>query len=101
MSKIELQIRNTQVGARARVDAKAPVVRLHEVGKTYLSGEINVTALKGISLEIPLDRFSVVVGASGSGKTTLLNLIGCIDGPNSGRVEVCAEKIAQLDDDAV
>jgi len=95
MTKIESHLQQPQGGA------KAPVVRLHEIGKTYLSGKINVTALKGISLEIPVDRFSVVVGASGSGKTTLLNLIGCIDAPSSGKVEVCEQYIAKLDDDAV
>src|ERR1700751_4430147 len=60
------------------------VVRLRQVAKTYRSGTLEVPALRGISLEIPSHRFSVVVGASGSGKTTLLNLIGCIDSPSSG-----------------
>ncbi|HVH83270.1 MAG TPA: ATP-binding cassette domain-containing protein, partial [Steroidobacteraceae bacterium] len=45
--------------------------------------------------------FSVVVGASGSGKTTLLNLIGCIDTPSSGTLEVCGEHVAALSDDAL
>jgi putative ABC transport system ATP-binding protein len=71
------------------------------VGKTYRAGAVNVEALKDITLEIPTDRFSIVVGASGSGKTTLLNLIGCIDSPSCGSVEVCQQAIAELDDDAV
>jgi len=57
--------------------------------------------LRGISLEIPAQRFSMVVGPSGSGKTTLLNLVGCIDVPSSGMVEVCGQDIAALHDDAV
>jgi putative ABC transport system ATP-binding protein len=77
------------------------VVRLHQVAKTYRSGILEVAALRGISLEIPSHRFSVVVGASGSGKTTLLNLIGCIDSPTSGAVEVCGEQIAALSDDTL
>src|SRR6516164_274929 len=77
------------------------VVRLRQVAKTYRSGTLEVPALRGISLEIPSHRFSVVVGASGSGKTTLLNLIGCIDSPSSGAVEVCGEEIATLSDDAL
>ena len=79
----------------------AAVVRLHKVAKTYQSGALEVPALRGISLEIPSHRFSVVVGASGSGKTTLLNIIGCIDSPSSGAIEVCGVKIAALSDDAL
>jgi putative ABC transport system ATP-binding protein len=71
------------------------------VGKTYRAGAVNVEALKDITFEIPADRFSIVIGASGSGKTTLLNLIGCIDSPSCGSVEVCQQAIAELDDDAV
>jgi putative ABC transport system ATP-binding protein len=89
------------VALRAMADSAAPVVRLGRVAKTYRSGAVDVSALKGISLEIPSHRFSVVIGASGSGKTTLLNLIGAIDTPSSGTVEVCGQDVAQLDDDAV
>ncbi len=80
---------------------QAAVVRLRQVARTYRSGALEVPALRGISLEIPSHRFSVVVGASGSGKTTLLNIIGCIDSPTSGAVEVCGEDIAALSDDAL
>src|SRR6201988_1080616 len=81
--------------------SSAAVVRLNRVAKTYRSGAVDVTALKSVSLEIPYHRFSVVIGASGSGKTTLLNLIGCIDSPSSGSVEVCGENIAALTDEAL
>jgi putative ABC transport system ATP-binding protein len=57
--------------------------------------------LRGISIEIPYHRFSMVIGASGSGKSTLLNLIGCIDAPTGGSVEVCGETVAALDDDGL
>ncbi len=80
--------------------AGTTVVRLQQVAKTYRSGAIDVAALKGISLEVASDRFTVLIGASGSGKTTLLNLIGCIDSPSGGTVEVCGQDIAQLADDA-
>ena len=76
------------------------VVRLQRVSKTYQAGAIAVPALREVSLEIPFHRFSMVIGASGSGKTTLLNLIGCIDSPSEGAVEVCGQKIAALNDDA-
>src|SRR5262249_8344573 len=76
-------------------------VRLREAARTYRTGEVEVPALRGISLDIPYHRFSMVIGASGSGKSTLLNLIGCIDAPTRGTVEVCGEKVADLDDDGL
>ena len=76
-------------------------VRLREAAKTYRAGDVEVPALRGISIDIPYHRFSMVIGASGSGKSTLLNLIGCIDAPSAGSVEVCGENIAALDDDAL
>jgi putative ABC transport system ATP-binding protein len=76
------------------------VVRLNQVARTYQLGAVAVPALKEVSLEIPYHRFSMLIGASGSGKTTLLNLIGCIDAPSRGTVEVCGQDIAALDDDA-
>lgn len=83
------------------MDTQRPVVDLQGVSKTYHLGEVRVEALDGVSMRIPRRRFAVVVGASGSGKTTLLNMIGCIDDPTKGRVEVCGEKVADLDDDAL
>jgi putative ABC transport system ATP-binding protein len=81
--------------------AEEPVVRLRGLTKTYATGAAEVAALKGISLDIPRHRFSMVVGPSGSGKTTLLNLIGCIDVPTSGTVEVCGEAVGRLGDNAL
>ena len=81
--------------------ASSRVVRLRQVSKTYQAGAIAVPALRGVSLEIPYHRFSMVIGASGSGKTTLLNLIGCIDSPSEGTVEVCGQDMAALNDDAI
>ena len=79
----------------------APAVRLRDTAKTYGTGEIEVPALRGITLDIPYHRFSMIVGASGSGKSTLLNLVGCIDAPTRGTVEVCGEAVGDLDDDAL
>src|SRR5690242_5928113 len=74
------------------------VVRLRQVTKMYNAGSVKVAAIKGITLEIPSHRFSMIVGPSGSGKTTLLNLIGCIDTPTGGVVEVCGQDIGKLSD---
>jgi putative ABC transport system ATP-binding protein len=79
----------------------ATAVQLTAVTKTYRAGAIEVAALRGISMAIPARSFSMVVGPSGSGKTTLLNLIGCIDAPSSGAVEVCGTRIGELNDNAL
>jgi putative ABC transport system ATP-binding protein len=76
-------------------------VRLRQVSKTYDMGATQVAAVKEISLEIPFHRFTMVVGPSGSGKTTLLNLIGCIDTPTSGTVEICGQDVGRLSDNAL
>ena len=78
-----------------------PVVRLRQVKKTYRTGTVEVAALRGISLDIPSHRFTMIIGPSGSGKTTLLNLIGCIDAPTDGTVEVCGEATGRLGDNAL
>jgi len=77
------------------------VVRLTDVVKTYQTGHVTVPALKGISFGIPRQSFSMIVGPSGSGKTTLLNLVGCIDSPTTGKLEVNGEDVAKLSDNAI
>jgi putative ABC transport system ATP-binding protein len=64
--------------------AMRPVIRLSNVTKTYHSGEVEVHAVRGISLEIHRGEFVAVMGASGSGKSTLMNTLGCLDRPTSG-----------------
>jgi putative ABC transport system ATP-binding protein len=81
--------------------SSSSAVRLSRVGKKYRVGATEVQALDDLSLVLPANRFSIVIGASGSGKTTLLNLIGCIDTPTDGSVEVCGEDVAQLTDDSL
>jgi putative ABC transport system ATP-binding protein len=79
----------------------APAVRFHDVGKVYDDDGLRVTAIKSVTFDIPPRRFAMIVGPSGSGKTTLLNLIGCIDVPTSGRLEVAGEDIGALSDQAL
>jgi putative ABC transport system ATP-binding protein len=74
-------------------------VRMQEVSKSYLLGKVEVTALKSVTMSIPKRKFNVIVGPSGSGKSTLLNLIGCIDFPTCGGMEVCDRVVANLSDD--
>jgi putative ABC transport system ATP-binding protein len=76
-------------------------VVLKHVSKTYHLDAVGVPALSEIDLEIRPNRFTVISGASGSGKTTLLNLIGCIDRPDTGDIQVAGEPVQRLSDDAL
>lgn len=78
-----------------------PAVRLRDIVKTYRAGAIEVEAVRGVSLVIAPQRFSMLVGPSGSGKTTLLNLIGCIDRPTRGTIEIAGQDVNRLSDDDV
>lgn len=61
------------------------VIQLENIHKTYSSGELEVRAVQGVSLEIHLGDFVAIMGASGSGKSTIMNILGCLDRPSSGR----------------
>lgn len=64
------------------------MIEIRGLTKTYLSGENEVHALRGVDLTIGKGEFTAIAGPSGSGKTTLLNIIGCIDNPDAGTVTI-------------
>jgi len=72
------------------------LVELRNVGKKYYMGEVQVEALKDVSLDIGKGAFVSIIGPSGSGKTTLLNLIGCLDRPSEGSITVDGQDVGGL-----
>ena len=78
-----------------------PLVRLESVSKEYRSGAARVHALLDVTLALSTGELSVVHGRSGSGKTTLLNMIGGLDRPSAGRVEVDGREVSSLPEEAL
>ena len=77
-----------------------PIIRVEDLSKVYRLGEQDVTALEGVSLTVEEGVFMAIAGPSGSGKSTLLNIMGCIDTPSKGRVEVSGKDVSgQTPDD--
>ena len=76
-------------------------MRSRSLSKTYLVGDVRVAALDDVSLAVGEGRFVAVIGASGSGKSTLLNLLGGLDTPSAGTIEVDGALISAMDREAL
>ena len=77
-------------------EEQKPVVEIIDVTKTYTMGDNIVNALKGVSFKINQGEFVSIMGPSGSGKSTCMNMIGCLDRPTSGIVEINGKKTAKM-----
>jgi putative ABC transport system ATP-binding protein len=80
-------------------DSSNVAVRLDDVRKTYKTGEVEVQAVRGVSIEIGHGEFVALMGSSGSGKSTLMNIIGCLDRPTAGRYFLDGEDVSSLSRD--
>ena len=77
------------------------IVEILNIKKNYQLGKTVVNALKGINLTIQEGDFLSIIGASGSGKTTLLNIIGCIDCPTEGNLQISGQPICSMNDNEI
>jgi putative ABC transport system ATP-binding protein len=72
------------------------VIQLQDVTRVYRIGEVETSALRGVTLDVQDGEFSAIVGPSGSGKTTMLQLMGCLDRPTSGSVTINGTDVTRL-----
>jgi putative ABC transport system ATP-binding protein len=77
------------------------LLQLDNIWKTYVMGETELHALRGVTLSVEPGEFTAVMGASGSGKSTLMNLLGCLDRPTHGRYLLEGEDVSRLPPDAL
>src|SRR4029077_12071244 len=75
------------------------VIKLEDIHKTYQTGEVEVKAVRGVTLEIHRGEFVALMGASGSGKSTMMNTLGCLDRPTDGKYFLDGIDVSQLNRD--
>jgi putative ABC transport system ATP-binding protein len=79
--------------------SREAMIKTDNLWKTYVMGDEEIHALRGVSFEIQRNEYVAIIGPSGSGKSTLMNLIGCLDTPSQGEYWLNNKLVSQMDDD--
>jgi putative ABC transport system ATP-binding protein len=96
LNPMDRTIPNVMTDASTQPQEHAVTIHLENVHKVYDLGEVQVPALRGVSLDIRSGEFVAVMGASGSGKSTLMNILGCLDRPTRGRYILDGTDVSSL-----
>jgi putative ABC transport system ATP-binding protein len=101
--KLALAVANNEVektdAAGQPLENATPLIQLERIHKIYSSGDVEMHALRGVSMNIYSGEFVAIMGTSGSGKSTMMNILGCLDRPTRGSYLLDGEDISQLEKD--
>ena len=94
-----VESQQVQPGIMLGIPEGPPIIQLDHIHKTYTMGDVEVHALRGVSLIISEGEFVAIMGASGSGKSTTMNILGCLDRPTRGTYILDGEDVSQMSKD--
>ncbi len=96
---MELEVKPKMQRERISEDVRPTMIRTHDLWKTYVMGDEEIHALRGVTFEIKQGEYVAIIGPSGSGKSTLMNMIGCLDTPSKGEYWLNGKQVSAMDDD--
>jgi putative ABC transport system ATP-binding protein len=96
---VEKEAQTAILGETAQTKQHEVMIRTQDLWKTYVMGEEEIHALRGVTFNINRGEYVAIIGPSGSGKSTLMNMIGCLDTPSQGEYWLNGKLVSQMDDD--